>query len=569
MRCVRGLGFGFAVTGLLSLAVAGIEAGSAPAAAAAPAAAPAYAVTATIPVGGGPASIAVNPQAGRVYVANGSDNTVSVLATANNTVSATVPVLGMPFSIAVNAVTNNAYVTTGTCGSGCHYGDLVVIGAANAITDRRALQPDGDGPHFGTAVNSRTNTVYVSHFYAGSVSEISAPTLATTAVFNAGPIVTGVAVNELTNTLYVANLDNGTVTVIDGATRGLIATIPVGGRTGTIALDPSRRTAYVATSANTVAVIDTTTNTVKATVPVGQAPGAVAVDPSAGVVYVANNTDKTVSVIDEATNAVTATVAVGPGPSGVAVDPGTHTAYVTNNGSNTVSVIRTMASKPVVTNVPTDAVVGGSFTATVDTTGDGTRSVRSSTPTVCTASGLTVKLVGVGSCTLTAAVTSGAHFGAATGSPQSFQVSQGATTTTVSTTPTAAFADAVSFTAHVGPAPANPLTPTGTVSFYLNGSPTPFATASLQADGTASVSTATLPLGSNSVVAVYSGDASFTTSTSPAVTITVSTPTTSARTAELADTGANAVPLVPAGLALIAAGAGAIAGSRRLWHQRP
>lgn len=429
MRRVRSRRFAAAVTGLMFLAVVGIEAGAAQAAVAAPAA-PVYAVTATIPVGQQPASAAVNPQTGRVYVANRSDNTVSVVTTADNAVTATVPVGGVPLSIAVNTVTNNAYVTTGTGGNGSHLGDLVVIDGANAVSASRALQQDGDGPHFGDAVNTRTNTVYVTHFYGGTVSEISAPTLTTTAVFAAGPIVIGVAVNELTNTLYVANLDNSTVTVINGVTHGVIATIPVGGRTGSIALDPSRHTAYVATAASTVAVIDTATNTVVATVPVGQIPGQIAVDPSAGVLYVPASGDNTVSVIDEATNTVTATVAVGASPSSVAVDPGTHTAYVTNNASNTVSVIRTMASTPVITNLPTGAMVGGSFTATVDTTGDGTRSVSSSTPTVCTASGLTVTYVGAGSCTLTAAVASGVQYGAATGSPQSFQLSMSPAATT-------------------------------------------------------------------------------------------------------------------------------------------
>jgi YVTN family beta-propeller protein len=368
----------------------------------------------------------VNPQTGRVYVANRADNTVSVVATADNTVTATVPVGGNPFSIAVNAGTNKAYVTTGTDGPGGHLGDLVVIDGANAVSASRPLQQDGDGPHFGDAVNTLTNTVYVTHFYGGTVSEISASTLTTTAVFGAGPIVTDVAVNELTNTLYVANLDQRTVTVVNGVTHGVVATIPVGGRPSSIALDSSRRTAYVATDANTVAVIDTETNTVVATVPVGHNPGGIAVDPSAGIIYVPNSADNTVSVIDQATNTVTATVVVGTAPNSVAVEPGTHTAYVTNNASNTVSVIRTIASTPLVTNLPSNAVVGGSFTATVDTTGDGTASVSSSTPTVCTASGLAVKYVGVGSCILTAAVTAGAHFGAATGSPQSFQVSKAA-----------------------------------------------------------------------------------------------------------------------------------------------
>ena len=330
------------------LSVAGVEAGAAPAVAAPTA--PSYAVTATIPVGAGPAPVAVNSRSGRLYVGNQTDRTVSVVNTADNTVGATVSVGGAPLAIAVNPVTDKTYATTATGGSGYHEGQLVEIDHTNTLVASRQLQQDGDGPHFGAAVNSVTDTVYVSHFYGGSVSGISGATLAPTATFGAGPIVFGVAVNELTNTVYVTNLDSGAVTVVNGSTHGVLATIPVGGRASSVAVDPSRHTAYVNASPDTVAVIDTTTNQVVAHVRVGHDPRQVAVDPSAGVVYVANNQDNTVSVIDEATNTVTATVPVGNAPSGVAVDADTGTAYVTNTASNTVSVIRTIdTTAPTVT----------------------------------------------------------------------------------------------------------------------------------------------------------------------------------------------------------------------------
>ncbi|GAA3704059.1 hypothetical protein GCM10022399_20830 [Terrabacter ginsenosidimutans] len=330
------------------LSVAGVEAGAATAVAAPTA--PSYAVTATIPVGAGPAPVAVNSRSGRLYVGNQTDRTVSVVNTADNAVGATVAVGGSPLALAVNPVTDKTYATTATGGSGYHEGQLVEIDHANTLVASRQLQQDGDGPHFGAAVNSVTDTVFVSHFYGGSVSGISGATLAPTATFGAGPIVFGVAVNELTNTVYVTNLDSGAVTVVNGSTHGVLATVPVGGRASSVAVDPSRHTAYVNASPDTVAVIDTTTNQVVAHVRVGHDPRQVAVDPSAGVVYVANNQDNTVSVIDEATNTVTATVPVGNAPSGVAVDADTGTAYVTNTASNTVSVIRTIdTTAPTVT----------------------------------------------------------------------------------------------------------------------------------------------------------------------------------------------------------------------------
>lgn len=453
----------------VSMAAAG--AATAPAALAAPAA-PAYAVTATIPVGAGPAPVAVNSQTGRVYVGNQSDSTVSVLTTSTNTVAATVPVGGSATAIAVNPVTDKTYVTTST--PGWHTGELVEIDHTNAVVASRQLQQDGDGPHFGVAVNSGTDTVYASHFYGGSVSEISGATLATTSIFGAGPIVFGVAADEQANRLYVANVDQGTVTVVDGLTHAVLKTISIGGRANFVAVDPSRHRVYANTSVNTVAVIDTTTLAVAALVPVGRSPQQVGVDPSTGVVYVPNNLDNTVSVIDEATDTVTATVPVGQGPSAVAVDPGTHTAYVTNSTSNTVSVIRTMASTPVITNLPTGVVAGGSFTATVDTTGDGTPSVSSSTPDVCQATGLTVSFVGAGNCTLTAAVTAGPQYGAGTGSPQTIAVGQGSQTITfTSTAPGGAVVGGTYPVAATGGASTNP------VSFSID--PTSTSTCSISA----------------------------------------------------------------------------------------
>ncbi len=87
-------------------------------------------------------------------------------------------------------------------------------------------------------------------------------------------------------------------------------------------------------------------------------------------------------------------------------------------------------SPPSVTNVPTGALVGGSFTAAVNTTGDGTKSVSSSTGTVCTVggNGLTVAFAGAGACTLTAHVAAGTNYSAGTGASQTFAVAKVTTT---------------------------------------------------------------------------------------------------------------------------------------------
>src|SRR5262249_1463457 len=77
------------------------------------------------------------------------------------------------------------------------------------------------------------------------------------------------------------------------------------------------------------------------------------------------------------------------------------------------------------------------------------------------------------------------------------------------------FGQAVTFTATVTVKPGFATgTPTGTVSFF-NGT-TGIGNSSLNS-GVATLTTSTLPLGTNSITAKYSGDANFISSTSPAL----------------------------------------------------
>jgi hypothetical protein len=120
---------------------------------------------------------------------------------------------------------------------------------------------------------------------------------------------------------------------------------------------------------------------------------------------------------------------------------------------------------PTISNAPASPVFNGSFTAIVATNGDGTKSVASSTMSVCKVSGgLTVSFIGVGMCTLTPAVGSGTDYSGLTGSPVNLQVGQATPITpTVSNIP-----------------PPQPLVGNGFT-----------ATVSTNSDGTASVTSST------------------------------------------------------------------------------
>jgi hypothetical protein len=88
-----------------------------------------------------------------------------------------------------------------------------------------------------------------------------------------------------------------------------------------------------------------------------------------------------------------------------------------------------------ISNIPANAVYGGTFTLAFAYTGDGTTSVTSGTTGTCTVSAGVVSFVGVGACTLTAHATAGTYYAAVDGSPQSFAVGQATPTISIGNLP--------------------------------------------------------------------------------------------------------------------------------------
>ena len=81
------------------------------------------------------------------------------------------------------------------------------------------------------------------------------------------------------------------------------------------------------------------------------------------------------------------------------------------------------AATIIITNIPADAVNGGSFTPAVAYSGDGQVHLRSETPSVCKVHGDTsVRFVGAGTCTVSAWATPSGIYEQADGPLQSFVV---------------------------------------------------------------------------------------------------------------------------------------------------
>jgi YVTN family beta-propeller protein len=277
-------------------------------------------VTATIPVGAGPAGVVFSPAGTTAYVSNANAGTVSVIDTASNTVTATIVLPKGAFggypAITPDGKTlyvpddNNSVAVIDTASN-----SVITAIPAGLAPIAAVVTPDG------------------RHVYVNSVQGIMIIDTSTNTVV--GPLIPGIgesvfrpclAITPDGSQIYFTAADGSSrVFVISTASNTRIATLSVPSGPVGIAVTPDGSSAFVTKEqGNAVGIIDTATNTVEATsIPVGAIPTAVAVTPDGAFVYVVNlvtfSGNGTVSVISTATNAVVATVPVGSVPDGIAM----------------------------------------------------------------------------------------------------------------------------------------------------------------------------------------------------------------------------------------------------------
>jgi DNA-binding beta-propeller fold protein YncE len=346
-----------------------------------------------VSVGPNPVAVAVDASSDTIYVGN-SDNTMSVINGAicdasNHTgcdqTPAKIPAGSGGVDSAVNPATHTVYVAN----IGGNTVPAIDTHACNAQHPGgcSATPPAitvGNSPD-GLAIDTSTNTVYVSNFGDNTISVINGATcdatnhsgcgqVPPTTDSGSGPSVP--ALDEATHTLYVPNANDGTVSVINTAACNATRqsgcdqkwpTIGVGPNPFSIAVDPGTDTVYVTSAplgegapVGSVYVINgATCNSgitggcqVRAKVTVGSVPIGVAVVSATKTVYVVNEEDSSVSIFSAATcNAryvagcrePVHTLSVGRNGGYLVVNEATHTVYVSNQSDNTVSVLNTLA----------------------------------------------------------------------------------------------------------------------------------------------------------------------------------------------------------------------------------
>ncbi len=294
-------------------------------------------VIATVGVGEWPLGVAVDPETNRVYVANSSADTLSVLDGATGAVLDTVLVGSAPYGVAVNPITGRVFVANmdGQSLSVCDT-------ATNAVIDTIPLP---GSPH-GLAVDPETNRIYVAARAINGVATVDALLVVdgageeVVALVDVGAWPENVTIHQSAKQVWISNWLTDPVALVNGATNTKVGSVNAGASAMALALNPVTNRLYVAASdSDRLHVIDAANLKVIGTIAVGRAPLGVAVNPVTNRVYVANNEANTVSVIDGTLGTVVATVPVGEGPIYLGVNPQTDRVYVANRHDDSVSIL--------------------------------------------------------------------------------------------------------------------------------------------------------------------------------------------------------------------------------------
>ena len=156
-------------------------------------------------VGDFPTAIAAEPGGNYVYVANGSDDTVSIISVATNEVVKTIGVGNRPGGVTAEPGGNYVYV------SNREDNTVSII----SVTTNEVVKTIGVGNWaFGMAAEPGGNYVYVANGEDGTVSIISVATNEVLKTVNVGLAPSQIAAEPNGQYVYVSNYDSDTVSVI-------------------------------------------------------------------------------------------------------------------------------------------------------------------------------------------------------------------------------------------------------------------------------------------------------------------------------------------------------------------
>ncbi len=276
-------------------------------------------VVTTINVGNGPGGVGANRVTGKVYVSNSAGGDVSVISSSTDTVIGS-PITTLitdtnPFSIAVDTVTNRIFVTQFYAG-----GTMTLIDGSNDSLISASVTACASYS-FGVGINENSSKAYVSCWNPPEIISSSDGSPVGTVTLGSWGESRGVAVNPVTGMIYVADFSNDDVKVIDGSTDAVIATVSAGAGCGPygIGVNSITNKIYIACySLDNVVVMDGSGNTLLSgtAYPISTqvTPMGITVNPYSNRIYAANSGSASVTIINGTDDSVVNNVTVGNSP---------------------------------------------------------------------------------------------------------------------------------------------------------------------------------------------------------------------------------------------------------------
>lgn len=498
--------------------------------------------TKTIAVGPRPYYIAVNPVTNRIYVNNSGNASLTVIDGNTDTNITPTPIaINSTGPIQVNPLTNTIYVVRLT---GPATDEVALINGATH--EWYAIATESFQP-IAMALNPVTNTMYIAHYATGDARIISAD-------FNSSdfhPVTSSIgmwsrpfaiAANPATNKVYVLTEDaRGPIAIIDGATKTATFPLPTAGHAvgpKALAVNTVTNKIYAAFD-NEVIVIDGATNAYTY-VPIGTTGGTpieVGINHTTNKIYVAKGNGG-LTVIDGATNATTE-MSIPAGATSLGVNPITNKVFIFGDTTTVLNGVAGSYSLPLTTSIT--PIAGATLSFSLAAGGTAVLPQRrtyyqvDSTAGAWIAANGTVSLTGLaaGSHTLYALSVDGQDAPLHTSSASAPLV--GAIAAHAFTVGSTKVAPAVSLGSSVNPSTVgqgvtftasvsgSAGSATGTVEFRNGSTVIAGCSAVTLASGTAACTTSTLPAGTHSITASYSGNAAYSAATSGTITQTVKT----------------------------------------------
>lgn len=434
------------------------------------------------------------------------------------------PVISLMVNVASNAassVTNSVQISGGgeTNTSNNTGTDVTTVGAALPSSTTTVSSSSSTVAYGGSVTLTSTVSPTPTGSPLGSVSFYSGATLLGSGTVNASGVAT-LAVNTLsTGSNSIQAIYSGNATLAGSTSSTITVTVTADTTTTSMGASPTTLTYGAST-------------TLTATVTAGQggyATGTVSFYNGAtllgsGTLSGSGQASLTTTALPVGANSVTATY------SG-------NTNYASSNSSAVSVTVNQVSTATALGSSVTSAVSGASvtFTATVSpvpsgaplgtvTFYNGATSLGSGTVNASGQATYTTTALPAGEDTITAVYSGNTNYATSTSSATTVTITSDTTTTLGSSASTVNAGSSITLTATVSPTPSG--SPLGTVSFY-NGA-TLLGSGSLNGSGQATYSTSSLPVGSNSLTATYSGNTLYNTSTSTPQSVQVNQSTSTA-----------------------------------------